>query len=259
MWLIWPLTAFIRYFWYRYLHETSSKEEKIWKYKASAKKTLLISSRAQMIEVCTEASLQPLFQFYLVFKDVLHLDLSGHSGLTIGEALNLAFDSHRRQIASVLVSLFTLAWSYTMQYRQNKENSLSAIPTIIYFLSISALVVPRILCFEMFAYFLGPGYFGYAMLAVGFHVLLMSVLHFILSDSLAQCRRVKGQSCVRWLRQVLLVVHNCCLNGLANIYVHNNLEVFIQRSESDTSYVTSDVRQRSFVRQTLFDLAIIFS
>lgn len=259
LWLVWPVVAFVRQAWYRFRYETSSKESKIWQFKALASRAFLISSRAQMIEVCTEASLQPLFQFYLVFQDVLHLDLSaGSTTMTVAEAFNFALDAHRRQIASVLVSLFTLAWSYTMQYRHNKENSLSAMATLIYFLSISSLIVSRILCFEMFAYYLGPGYLGHAMIAVASHILLMSALHFIFSDSLAQCRKAKKrQSWLNWLRQFLLVLHNCCLNGLANLYVHNNLEIFVQKSDTtECNYVRSDVRQQTFLRQSLFDIVI---
>ena len=72
------------------------------------------------------------------------------------------------------------------------------------------------------------------------------------------------------LRQILLVTHNSLLNGLANLYVHNNLEIFIQKIKGEddeedekkqsgkgslptkcgkVSYMTSDVRQRTLVRQ----------
>ena len=69
------------------------------------------------------------------------------------------------------------------------------------------------------------------------------------------------------LRQILLVTHNSVLNGLANLYVHNNLEIFIQKikgededekqKSSKVTYMTSDVRQRTLVRQLVFDLVIL--
>ena len=62
--------------------------------------------------------------------------------------------------------------------------------TAYYFLSTLLLVVARILCFELFAYYLGPGNFGFAIVAAVCHVLLMSFLHIVFSDSLAQCRVV---------------------------------------------------------------------
>lgn len=87
-------------------------------------------------------------------------------------------------MASVIISLVTLAWSYTVQYRQNKENSFNIFISLIYFVSVSLLIIARILSFQMFAYYLGPGKFRYAMFAVGCHALIMALLHFIFSDSL---------------------------------------------------------------------------
>ena len=59
--------------------------------------------------------------------------------------------------------------------------------TFYYFLSTLLLVVARILCFELFAYYLGPSNFGFAIVAAVCHVILMSFLHIVFSDSLAQC------------------------------------------------------------------------
>ncbi len=217
------------------------------------------------------------------------------------QGVAFVLDAHRRQVASVIVSLFVLSWSFAHQYRQNKEGSVGMAATALYFLSVSFLVAARILCFEMFAYYLGPGHLGHALLAAGAHAILMSALHFAFSDSLAQCARParsagcggrgrRRQSLGRWARQVLLVAHNCLLNGLANLYVHNNLEIFVHREppsnreeeEDSTSkknkrnkggaaganagvgagvdeltYVASDVRQRTLVRQAAFDLVFL--
>ena len=85
--------------------------------------------------------------------DVVNLDLD--------EAWSTFYDFNRSQIASVVLSLFTLAWSYTAQYRQNKENSVALIPnSMFYFASVAMLVIARIVSFEMFAYYLGPGFLG---------------------------------------------------------------------------------------------------
>ncbi len=158
-------------------------------------------------------------------------------------------------MASVIISLLTLAASYTARYRHNKESSLATIPTAVYFASVSSLVVARILSFEMFAYYMGPGRLKMAMGAVGAHALVMAALHFAFSDSLAQCLQASQRNCGK-LRQRLLVVHNCLLNGLANLYVHNHLEIFVQSSKGNNknvNYVTSDVRRRTLTRQLIFD------
>ena len=152
------------------------------------------SSRAQLIEVCTEASLQPIFQFYLVFQDFA-LDTEKWS-LDLANGLVVPIEYNRRQVYSVIISLLTLAASYTLRYRQNKENSMGFWLTAYYFLSTLLLVVARILCFELFAYYLGPGNFGFAIVAAVCHVILMSFLHIVFSDSLAQCRETQFTSII---------------------------------------------------------------
>ena len=36
-----------------------------------------------------------------------------------------------------------------------------------------------------------------------------------------------------WVRQISLVIHNCFVNGLANLYIHNNLEIFVTVTEAE--------------------------
>ena len=37
---------------------------------------------------------------------------------------------------------------------------------------------------------------------------------------------LKGEKKRTMIRRILLILHNCWLNGMANIYLHNNLEIF---------------------------------
>ena len=76
IWLVWPLVAFLRQSWYRFRFEISENESRVQRRRSSARKASLINSRAQMIEVCTEASLQPLFQLYLFFSGIIQPDFS---------------------------------------------------------------------------------------------------------------------------------------------------------------------------------------
>lgn len=254
LWGTWPLVVFFRQFWFTLKLDNSESDADVATHKVSAKNAAFISSRAQLIEVCTEASLQPIFQVYLVFQNLLHVDVG--SLIKSGDI----FDYHKLQLVSVVISLFTLSWSFTVQYRNNKENSVGIFVTLFYFISVAMLVTSRILVFEMFAYSLGAGRFGLSMAFVSFHVILMSLLHFVFSDTAAQCRRLPEQSPAQWARQILLAIHNSLINGLANLYVHNNLEIFIQRQakvESPASYGASDVRQRTLIRQVVCDTVIL--
>ena len=95
----------------------------------------------------------------------------------------------------------------------------------------------------------------------------MSILHFVFSNSLAQCMRRKNQLIGAWGRQLLLVIHNCLINGLANIYVHNNLEIFVvypkekMRKRSlgyeEASYKPPNERRQTLIRQLIVDFIIL--
>ena len=95
----------------------------------------------------------------------------------------------------------------------------------------------------------------------------MSILHFVFSNSLAQCVRRKNQLIGAWGRQLLLVIHNCLINGLANIYVHNNLEIFVvypkekMRKRSlgyeEASYKPPNERRQTLIRQLIVDFIIL--
>jgi len=68
LWLLWAPVSFFRQFWFRFRFEASESEDRVEIHRLRNKRASLIASRAQLIEVCTESSLQPLFQFYLVFQ-----------------------------------------------------------------------------------------------------------------------------------------------------------------------------------------------
>jgi hypothetical protein len=255
-WLLWPLVTVFRTFWFRFRLKAfpdRESETSVMINRRNAREAALISSRALVMEVCTEASLQPLFQFYLVFIDFVKLGDLQKS--TVFEVLSSIVSGNLRQVLSVTLSVATLAWAYTNHYRRKKENSMRALPCAVYFISVMLLVVSRVLCFQLLALYLGPGEFRLALAAVGAHVAIAASVHFIFSDSLAQFQRGS-----RWLRfvKLLLVLQNCVLNGLANMFVHNSVDLEINvRGREDLSPMDFNARQRTFVRQTVFDLVFL--
>lgn len=276
LWLLWPLVAFFRQFFYQLRFETSMSAHKAGRDRESARLANTIGSRTQIIEVCTEASLQPLLQLYVVLINFITWKKTNVEGRESIITLDFLFDDEKRRLVSVFVSLLAIAWSYTAQYRANKERALGHMATAMYFTSIYLFVTARILCFEMFAYYQGPGHFSSAMAAVAGHALLMSAIHFVFSDSVRQCARQGKVLTGAWVRQILLVVHNCFINGLANIYVHNNLEIFVHYDQDEAeeanetptktkrrkksvgvSYTVSDIRQQTLVRQLVIDGIIL--
>ena len=263
--LVWPIIAFSTQTLSRYKFQVSDTSKKAGSHLDNLKSADILGTRVHMIEVVTESSIQPLFQLYIVFFDLIYWMDSLHQIEPSREGeglLSLIFQEKffkKRQILSVLMSVLALSFGYTIQYRHNKDNAIKIGQLLVYFTSIIMFVMSRLLCFEIFAYHLGPGNFRYLLVLVSCHVLLMSLLHYVFSDSVLPCQRRKDQRFMEWIKQVFLVVHNCLLNGLANLYVHNNLEVFIQRpkNSSETSRVTnSDFQQRTLTRQFIFDVIV---
>jgi len=54
----------------------------------------------------------------------------------------------------------------------------------------------------------------------------MSILHGAMLVRQQRITLWNSASQSRWLKDGLIIVHNCVLNGLANIFVHNRLDVF---------------------------------
>ena len=274
--LNWPLISFLRHFWYAFGYENSLSKgtsNNITRGRRLYLTSSNISARAHLIEICTEASIQPLLQLYIVFLTFIQ---RGSEFTNLIEYLITDPSLKKRQVVSVLMSIITLAWGFTTQYRENKENSMSKLQIATYFLIVMTQIIVRLICFQIFAYSLGFGNLGHAFVWLVAHVILMSILHPIFSlESFSWPKAFNLRTCA-------LVVHNCILNGLANIYVHNNLEIFqevdndqdtkpydclsqddnvqdarirakINRSAKDINYTTWDIHQRTFWRQLIFD------
>ena len=84
-------------------------------------------------------------QLYLLFNHLQTDDLT--------ELFSLKLEAfQKRQVVSVLISVLALAISFTVNYRENKENSLGLVSTLTFFVYIIMSVVARMLCFQIFAF-----------------------------------------------------------------------------------------------------------
>ena len=254
VWIFWPLISFFRYAFYLYKYEACVDNKKTETYKAKTQAAQLASIRAHVIEVCIESSLQPLLQLYLVLISVYdrsqikaeHRLINIDNWLEqLSKMIEYLRDKEIQRICSSLISILMIALSFTTQYNHKKNQVLSASSTMVYFGYVLFSVISRILCFEMFAFYLGPGLFHLAFGAVLIHVLILATFHLVMSDSLTT---LKNNGSDR--RQALLILENCLVNGLANIYMHNNLN--IQADESKTSQ-----QESSMIRQISVDTLIL--
>ncbi|CAB4068477.1 unnamed protein product [Lepeophtheirus salmonis] len=156
--------------------------------------------------------------------------------------------------AHTSVELFdTLQREDKLHYRNKKDSTMGVFPSILYFLYTLCFVIARILSFQMFAYYLGPGNFGMAFIGVFLHIVLFSILHFIFSDSLSQIQTGEDYKYNNVVQKVLIVVYDCIFNGFANIYVHNYIEIFNKKDEMETTM--SNIS--TFLRQCIFDVIFI--
>lgn len=226
--ITWPIVPAIRKFFFRFKLEWAAKGSDIQTYRSKERTATAASSRAQIIEACTEASFQPMLQFYLIFQDIAPLRWDG----PLLSELKKILDTHSLPLFSGIISIITLAGAYTTRYRENKEFAITIGASAFFFLSLLFQIASRMVCFQMFAFALGPGNFWWAIVASCIHVCIMTSLHLIFSNSWAQWsqrprERAYGtfyQSLLA-IRQYFLVIHNALLNGLSNMYVYNNLEI----------------------------------
>ena len=228
LWLSMPFATFFREFWLTFRFQAEKDVEKLNFYRKQKEDASWKSSRVKIIEVCTESSFQPLFQLYLVYMSLMNWALGQGSAASRDNdgRFHLIVNHHWREILSVSISIFSLAWGYTSHYRRTKNCALGTIATFVYFFGVLLFIITRILCFEMFAYFLGPGNFVNAITIVIVHVFLMSVIHYVFSYSVEQCKTdLKDEHVSRMYFGIhFRSVYASFINGLANIFVYNDIE-----------------------------------
>ena len=224
--------------------ETTQKVENTNYYRAAKDRASLLSSRVKIIEVCTESFFQPLFQLYIVYMSLMNWVL-GEGMVTSSrendDHFHLIINQHWREMLSICISILSLSWGYTSHYRRSKEGALDTLATLAYFGSTLLFVIARILSFQLFAYYLGPGNFVNAMITVGIHVLLMSVIDFIFSYSIEQCQNLDANIEMYSRELCLGDFYHCLINGLANIFVYNHIvnNTFVSKNYNCKSHVTS--------------------
>ena len=76
-------------------------------------------------------------------------------------------------------------------------------------------IIARLLAFQLFALFWGPGLLYPLMIFVVIHMLLSSILHVFFSEDLFYLRKGK----------YLKFIHNTLMNAFATIYFHNYLRM----------------------------------
>ena len=207
----------------------ATREERL-KMREKRKEDVIVSARAQIIEVSIEASFQPLLQLYLLLPTLLQ-NISGDELLALFSITEVIGDFHRVQFWSILTSMISLSWSFAFYQAVQKNGALDfgSNPTgrIMLILANFLQISSRLFALILYAYTFGDGNFWPMIATVMAHVLLMSVLHYFLSDE---------WNLETFENRPFKIIYHCLVNGMCNLYLHNwivqiNKTVYLQHKK----------------------------
>ena len=246
--LTWPIFTKLVHVYYivKYRISTEEKrsenEEKMWNNAVTA-------ARAHILEVCIESSFQPLLQWYQLFPGFLIWCLSLETATfdinQYTQELNTL-----KVIFSFFSSIFSLGWSFSAYKVAQKRGTLdmgsNPLGRIVLFLSNLFLILARLQSFVMFSYYFGPGNFFPIIAFTCGHVVLISILHGMFSEASVLVKSNKKQ-----------LVTLCLINGLANIFMHNYIDLDLDDVGKNRLEEEAVRWKPTLARQLLFDLIFI--
>ena len=113
--IFWPVVMHWKKFLCEATYQTSQGEERV-KARIARDDATIVSSRSQMIEVCSESSFQPLLQLYLFLPTlIVSFNTFGTSVNLDHRASDFFFNISHLQFWSILTSCLSLSWSFKRQ------------------------------------------------------------------------------------------------------------------------------------------------
>ena len=162
-------------------------------------------NESKMIEVCTEASLQPILQLYLFMVSILATKNLYSSCISLWTVV---------QVLSFASSLLSIPRAFTFTYTLNKQGMMTTEAQMTYFLFLFSGVLSRILSFELLAF--TSGHLWVVFAAIGVHVFLMTILDQIIAKFNPPNDDVTVK---REFWQTVFVIKNHLINAMSNIYI----------------------------------------
>ena len=245
-WIMWPWLLFWEKFRSEGKKATTHGSLKI-QYQAIHEKKSILCSRAQMIEVCSEASFQPLLQLYLLLPEIGRF-WDGSSRFSSNDIFtDIKGSVEKYQFWAVATSVLSLANSFTNYHVVRKRGALdftvNPVGRSLLYLSGLLQIISRIVVLVLYAYCWGPGNFWQMFTSVLIHILLMSVLHFFTSSTACPPSNLEEGNIRR--------IYNCLINGISNLYLHNMILM-------ETNYKKKRQTSAStFWRQAIFDTIFV--
>ena len=213
----WPIVCFCKHFYHKGLYMTSYGKNRIEQRKPFNASTI-VASRAQISEVCSEATFQPLLQLYLLMPTLVCFD---YSKLLETNLSDFSKEVPKLQFWSVVTSCLALAWSFNSYQATTKNGALDFAANLpgrlVLLASCVCQISSRLVVFVIFAFTWGEGNLWPMMAATLLHMLAMAVVHW----------RTKYTP-PRWTRR--RVFYQCIINGISNLYLHNDI---VARKDED--------------------------
>ena len=220
--MIWPIWSYIKKSRCEYLYLTSHGEDRV-KARKNFIRNNIVSSRAQIIEICSEATFQPLLQLYLLlpklmcfnYHDLLNEDLS-----------NFFSNVPKLQLWAILTSCLSLSWSFNVYLASKKTGALDFDSNIwgrlVLLASCICLITSRLFVFVFLAYCFGDGQFYPMVIVVVCHMLLMTGFHWLTTETFNIKKNLIFVT-NKTLQHSLQVFYQCLLNGVSNIFLYNDI------------------------------------
>jgi hypothetical protein len=216
--VFWPVWTHLKKFLSEGRYLTSHGQDRV-KLRKKFNKNNIIASRAQISEVCSESTFQPILQLYLLLPNLMCFSLSSLKQMQVDQIFH---ELPKLQFMAITTSCLSLSWSFST-YQANMQNGALDFDTnptgrLVVLLSCMCQIASRLFIFVLFAYSCGPGHFWPLTLAIVLHMFLMAYVNWkVLSST-----EVPTNKKLMW--EWGQKFHQCVLNGIGNLYMYNNIQ-----------------------------------
>eukprot|EP00092_Neocalanus_flemingeri_P000294 GFUD01000314.1.p1 GENE.GFUD01000314.1~~GFUD01000314.1.p1 ORF type:complete len:859 (-),score=190.48 GFUD01000314.1:80-2656(-) len=243
--VMWPVIINIKkaYLLFKY-HTTKGHEQLMWK--AASKEMARKAGMVHLSEVCIESTFVSILNWYILLPNFLtELDIS----------FDNADNSLTLSSVSFLISIVSLAWSYTSYIAEEKEGALALTwdpaSRLVLFISNLLLIFARMNCIVLFMFYFGPGQIYPGMFFLLGHIILMMAIHAynVLRYTTVQDKDQPQSNIICFAGRLF---HVSLMNGLANVFINNFVHVSLNNQKS-----LGRKKKKSFYRQTIGDIIFL--
>jgi hypothetical protein len=250
---LWPVLTLLHNVIYLIKDVTSDAESRT-KLDEKLGKSSLSSGRAQLLEVCIEATFQIVLQWYLLYPSFIN-------GLTKRDFTYYHSNESDHSIIpylSMLSSILSLAWSFTAHKARYKDGALdltvSPISRVVLFFSDLLFILSRINFLVLFMYFFGPGQFYPGIIFLVSHSVIMMFFHVYfrekkISHQDDEHQDYQTRSCCDVVKKRMMKIHEVLLNGLANMFSNNGYLIISEEKQM--------TNKRTFKHHLMYDLVFL--